>query len=117
VTALYEFTLKPDAAGRIAAVRLRYKDPATKEVLETEETLNRIQVRKTVREASASTRLAASVAQFAEILRGSPHAAGVTLVQVLEQAGAATADLDRPADAVEFLTLVRRAADLQKQPR
>src|SRR6185295_17406333 len=50
-------------------------------------------------------RVAASVAQFAEVLRGSPHATGVTWPQILEQAGAATNDLDRPADAVEFLDL------------
>ena len=114
VTALYEMTLKPDADGRLATVRLRYRVPATQEVLETEETLNRLQVRKAARDASASYRLAASVAQFAEVLRGSPHATGVTTAQILEQAGAASNDLDRPADAVEFLDLVKRAAALSK---
>jgi Ca-activated chloride channel family protein len=114
VTALYEMTLKPEGDARLATVRLRYRVPATQEVLETEETLNRIQLRKTAREASASYRLATSVAQFAEILRESPHAAGVSYAQILEQAGAATNDLDRPADATEFLDLVRRASVLPK---
>ena len=62
----------------------------------------------------ASYRLAASVAQFAEMLRESPDAARVGYAQILEQAGAATNDLDRPADAVEFIDLVRKAAALPK---
>jgi Ca-activated chloride channel family protein len=114
VTALYELSLKPGGEGRVATVRLRYKQPDTQEVIETQESIGRVQVLPTARDASPSYRLAAAVAQFAEILRESPHATGVTLAKVREQASEASADLDRPEDAVEFVELVKRAAALKK---
>ena len=114
VTALYEIKLKPGAEGRLATVRLRYKEPDTKEVVESQESLGRAQVLGSVNAASPSYRLAAAVAQFAEILRSGPRAKSVTLERVLEEASRASADLGRPEDAVEFMDLVKRAAELKK---
>jgi Ca-activated chloride channel family protein len=114
VTALYELALKPEAEGRLATVRLRYKEPGTGEVPEQQESLSRGQVLDSAAKASASWRLASAVAQFAELLRGSPHAANVSLNGVLAQAVQAAADLDGPADALELVELVRKAAELRK---
>jgi Ca-activated chloride channel family protein len=114
VTALYEIKLKPGAEGRLATVRLRYKEPDTKEVVESQESLGRAQVLGSVNAASPSYRLAATVAQFAEILRNGPRAKAVTLEKVLEEASRASADLKHPEDAVEFMELVKRAAELKK---
>jgi Ca-activated chloride channel family protein len=114
VTALYELALKPEGQGRLATVRLRYREPATREVVETQESLGRGQVRANAGAASPSFRLAAAVAQFAEVLRESPHAGGATLARVLAEAEPAVRDLDRPADAAEFLDLVRKAGALRK---
>jgi Ca-activated chloride channel family protein len=114
VTVLYELKLKHGADGRLATVRLRYREPDTKEVVESQESLGRGQVLDSADEASPSYRLAAAVAQFAEILREGPRAKSVGLGRVLEEASRASADLGRPEDAVEFLDLVRRAAQRKK---
>ena len=114
VTALYEIALKPEARGRLATARLRYKEPGTRQVVENHESLGRDQVARDLASASASYRLAAVVAQFAEILKESPHAKGIMFKQVLERAERAAADLRRPEDAVEFVELVRRASELAK---
>jgi len=112
VTALYEISIRPEAQGRLATARLRYREPGSRQVVESQESLGRAQVAGSVWSASPSYRLAAAVAQFAELLRGSPHAKGISFRRILEQAEAAANDLRRPADAVELLGLLRRAESL-----
>jgi Ca-activated chloride channel family protein len=114
VTALYEISIKPEALGRLASVRLRYREPGTRQVVESEQSLGRGQVAVAAWSASPSYRLAAAVAQFAELLRGSPHAKGISFRRVLEEAEAAANALKRPADAVELLALIRRAEELSR---
>ncbi|HEX7898423.1 MAG TPA: von Willebrand factor type A domain-containing protein [Planctomycetota bacterium] len=114
VTALYEIELKPDAPGRLVTVRLRYREPDTKEVVELQESTGRAQVKAAWTEASPQWRLAASVAAFAEILKGNPARRGVSLDAVAETVEQAVKELDRPEDAVEFLGLVKKAAALKK---
>ena len=63
-------------------------------------------------QASASFRLAASVAEFAEILRGSPWAEGSTLAGVLEEAQRVARQLPEDADVAEFVALLQRAVAL-----
>src|SRR6185436_17942143 len=109
VTALYELTLNPKGEGRVASVRLRYKEPDSQKVVETSRTLRSNQVALSAAEGSASLRLAASVAQFAEVLRGSPHAKDKKLDRVREQALEASRDLGNPTEAVEFAELVKKA--------
>ncbi|HLF95119.1 MAG TPA: von Willebrand factor type A domain-containing protein [Planctomycetota bacterium] len=111
VTALYEVRLKAGGEGRLATVRLRYREPDTKEVVESQESLGRGQVLGGIKDATSSYRLAAAVAQFAEVLRGSK---AIKLERVLEEASRASADLGRPEDAVEFVGLVKRAIELRK---
>jgi Ca-activated chloride channel family protein len=110
VTAVYELQLKPDTLGRLATVRIRYKDLALKEVVESQESLGRAQVKALAADGSASWRMAATAAMFAEILRESPRAKGVGWDRVLAEAERAARDLDRPEDAVEFVELVKKAA-------
>ena len=112
VTALYELKLKEGKKGRLATVRLRYREPDTKEQVEPMESISLGQVPDEPGLASPSFRLAASVMQFAEILRQSPLAEGATLEAVMEVARQAVRDLDDPEDAREFLELVRQAAKL-----
>jgi Ca-activated chloride channel family protein len=114
VTALYEVELKPETQGRLATVRIRYKDLALKEVVEAHESLGRAQVKALAVNGSASWRMAATVAMFAEILRGSPRAKGVAWASVLAEAERAARDLDQPEDAKEFVELVKKAAALRK---
>jgi Ca-activated chloride channel family protein len=114
VTALYELALKPDTQGRLAAVRIRYKDIALKQVVEAQESLGRAQVKALAVNGSASWRMAATVAMFAEILRESPRAKGVSWDRVLAEAERAARDLDQPEDAREFVELVKKAAALKR---
>jgi Ca-activated chloride channel homolog len=114
VTALYEVELKPEAPGRLVTVRLRYREPDTKEVVELQESTGRAQVKAAWTDASPQWRLAASVAAFGEILKGSPAVKGVTLDAVAETVEKAVKDLRLPDDAVEFLGLVKKAAALKK---
>jgi len=114
VTALYEVTLKPGGEGRLATARVRYREPGTEEMIETHDSLGRAQVLDAAAKASASYRLAAAVAQFAEVLRENPRVKDVTCKKILEQARPAVADLDRPEDAVEFLRLLEKAGALGK---
>ncbi len=114
VTALYELGLKPDAPGRLATVRIRYKDLALNEVVEAQESLGRAQVKALAADGSASWRMAATAAMFAEILRESPRAKEVSWDRVQAEAERAARDLDRPEDAVEFVELVKKAAALKR---
>jgi Ca-activated chloride channel family protein len=109
VTALYEIALQDDAKGRLAKVSVRYREPDTKEQVEPEESIS---VAEIAAKPSASFRLAACVAQFAELLRKSPHAPAATVTQVLEVATPAVTDLDKLADGAEFLELLKKAAPL-----
>ncbi len=114
VTALYEIELKPVPLGRLVTVRLRYREPATKEVVELQESTGRAQVKAAWTEATPQWRLAASVAAFGEVLRGHPAMKGVGFDAIAETVEKAVSDLGRPEDAVEFLSLVRKAAALQR---
>ena len=71
VTALYEIKLHEDATGQMATVFIRYEDPDTHRVSEINEEIFTIELRETFEDASPEFQLAATVAEFAEILRES----------------------------------------------
>ena len=71
VTALYEIKLHNDAVGKLATVAIRHEDPDTGHVTEVNESIATDALRGTFEEATPTFQLAASVAEFAEILRGS----------------------------------------------
>ena len=71
VTALYEIKLHEDATGQMATVFIRHEDPDTHRVSETDEEIFTTELRDTFEEASSEFQLAATVAEFAEILRES----------------------------------------------
>ncbi len=72
VTALYEIKLHSEGVvGKLATVFIRHEDPDTANVTEVSREIFAIEIKDTFEEASTSYQLAASVAEFAEILRGS----------------------------------------------
>ena len=71
VTALYEIKLHEDASGQLATVFIRHEDPDTHRVSEINEEIFTTELRDTFQEASSEFQLAATVAEFAEILRES----------------------------------------------
>jgi len=114
VTALYEIRLQPDAAGRVATVYMRWKDPDTQEVAEINRKFNTSDMAASSNAAPPRFQLDVVVSECAEILRESYWARGSTLVGVLEQAEVVGRLLPNDADVVEFVELVRKASKLGK---
>ena len=71
VTALYEIKLHEGATGQLATVFIRHEDPDTRRISEINEKISTTQLNKTFEAASSEFQLAATVAEFAEILRES----------------------------------------------
>ena len=71
VTALYEIKLHEGATGQLATVFIRHEDPDTRRISEINEDIFSTQLRDNFEEASAEFQLAATIAEFAEILRES----------------------------------------------
>ena len=71
VTALYEIKLHEGATGQLATVFIRHEDPDTRRISEINEEISTTQLNKTFEVASPEFQLAATVAEFAEILRES----------------------------------------------
>ncbi len=84
VTALYEIKLHEDAAGHLAKVSIRYQDPDTYTVSEISQDISSTELSSMFEEASAGFQLAASIAEFAEILRESYWAQEGSLETVLQ---------------------------------
>ena len=71
VTAFYEIKLHAGATGQLAAVFVRYENPDTHSVSEISENIFTTELKSTFEATSAQFQLAASIAEFAEILRES----------------------------------------------
>ena len=71
VTALYEIKLHEGATGQLATVFIRHEDPDTRHVSEINEKMFSTELKKAFEDASPEFQLAATVAEFAEILRES----------------------------------------------
>jgi len=71
VTALYEIKLHEGTTGQLATVFIRHEDPDTRRISEINEEILTTQLNKTFEAASPEFQLAATVAEFAEILRES----------------------------------------------
>ena len=113
VTALYEIKLQPEAAGRIATVYLRWKDPETQDVTEKSQDFNTNQMAGSFDEANPHFKLAVIVAEYAEILRDSYWAQDNSLDYVLKEAHRISNQLSEDKDVSEFVDLVRRASEMR----
>ena len=82
VTALYEIKLHEGATGKLATVFIRHEDPDTRHVSETNEEIFSIALKAAFEDASPEFQLAATVAEFAEILRESYWAQDGSLAAV-----------------------------------
>ena len=98
----------PDS-GELLTVKLRYKQPTGDVSAKLEFALT--DAGRRFEQASADFKFAAAVAEFAMILRDSPHKGAATLGDVLAWAAAATAHsgADVGGHRGEFLDLVRKA--------
>ena len=108
VTALYEVKLHPDAAGKLATVSIRYADADNHKVSEISEDISMSQLHESFDAAPATFRLAAAVAEFAEILRESYWAKDGSLDLVHQVVKDAFPEVDNE-QVVELMYLVNKA--------
>jgi Ca-activated chloride channel family protein len=111
VTALYEIKLhEEEVVGKLATVFIRHEDPDLGNVTEVSQDILANELKGTFEKASPSFQLAATVAEFAEILRGSYWAQQGSLnavEQTLE--GILPFTHQRTEQQDELITLVREA--------
>ena len=112
VTALYEIKLHEGATGQLATVFIRYEDPDTRRISEISEDIFTTQLKGTFEEASPEFQLAATIAEFAEILRESFWAQEGSL-QTVSQSIEGIAPQIRNERVDELRHLVSRAIRFQ----
>ena len=114
VTALYEvkFAENSNPAETALTVRVRYADPETDEVTEIESSLAQQDFADSFTAATLHFQLAATVAEYAEILRDSYWAKESSLASVSEDANRIANALAQDEDVQEFAGLVGTAVSL-----
>jgi Ca-activated chloride channel family protein len=112
-TALYAVLLKSGAQGRLATVQLRWQDPDTGLVQEINGNVNTFDLAATFEAADPRYQLAATVAQYAEVLRGSPWSAGTSLSTISAYAGQLALRLPADPDVLELAQLTARARQIE----
>ena len=117
VTALYEVLFSEDARPNEAAltVRVRYTDPNTNEAEEISQSMSRREVHEQFSGASVRFQLSATVAEFAEILRGSFWAQEGDMGVVAQEARRIAQLLPEDTAVQEFAGLVGQANLLLEQ--
>ena len=108
VTALYELELASGVAptSLLGTVRIRYRRTDTGKSEEIETPLPAESVLRPAHKASAHFRVAACAAEFAEQLRGSPHAAGGRFQDVADYLRPAALELALDTRVKELLELI-----------
>ena len=114
VTALYEIKLHEDATGQMATVFIRHEDPDTHRVSETDEEIFTTELKRVFEDASPEFQLAATVAEFAEILRESYWARGGSLAAVSQSLEGIAPRIPN-ASVDELMNLVSRANRFKAQ--
>jgi len=118
VTALYEVKLKPEAAGKIATLHLRFRAADTGEIRETVRDLRVSELAPSWEAASPGFHLAALVGELAEVLRGSYWAKDVNLDDLVSRArhtASEMVDSKRAVDVLDFVRMVEATARLKKR--
>ncbi len=115
VTVLYEVKLWKDKPGKIATVYLRYKEPVTRtEVIEENFSISTGELIKSFNRAPYNMKLAACVAQFAEILKKSYWAKDEKLAHIIEIMNTIPKKFRNEKEIKEFIELVKKADKITK---
>ncbi len=115
VTALYELKLWPDKKDTVATTYVRYKHPDNRAVTEFKSSIGKKDLNESFKESSKEFKLAATVAEFAEILRKSYWAKGTSLDKLLERAQQLNREFKDNPDVIELVDLVSKAKKLMKK--
>ena len=115
VTAYLEYELRegvqlPADGRQLALVRLRYKRPGEDQSIERRYEFATNQIASSFGEASPVFRFGAAVAEFAEIVRRSPHSQGARFDDIVTVAQGAR--FNRSPDVQEFIQLVTSAREI-----
>ena len=102
--------------GNIATTYVRYKDAQKDSVTEFKSNFSTKQINHDFAGSSKQFRLAATAAEFAEILRHSYWAKGATLKLVLQQAQKLSQELKDNTDVIELADLISKAEQLMPKP-
>jgi len=114
VTAFYEIEVDENVVsetGLLAEVRIRHKDQYGEASTEYSQGIKMSQIQTDFESASEDLKFAAAVVEFAEVLRGSMHTDGTTMLEVRDLAAANTGS--RP-ERLEFVDLVDIAWNLMQ---
>ena len=115
VTALYELDLTENpSGGNLARVLMRYKEPTADESTEHDFILTADDRNESFEGSTPSLRMAAAVAEFGEILRGSEHSVGQRFADVLNIAETAINEGEVSAIEEELLSLISIAQELSQ---
>ena len=115
VTALYEVEKLPDSTEQVVAtVRVRYRRIDTGKVEEIEQVIREQDVLNTFNASDSRFRLATAVAEFSEILRGSPHAAGSDFDEIAAILRPVSLELDLDSRVQELLRIVNGASGMSR---
>ena len=117
VTALYDVELKDGAEsadGTLGEVRLRWREPEGGETRELNRPIDGATLSRDWGSADRYFRLAATVAEWAEVLRESRFADEVSLRDVASEAEELLDEFDGNVQVNEFVDLARRAARLSR---
>lgn len=107
--AIYAVQFVPGANGRIGTVNLRWQDPDTRRVQEISGTFNTWDLSSSFESAPTHFQLAVVTSQFAELLRGSYWAEGVTYNDLRIWADRLAAQMN-DADVHELASLIRQVS-------
>ena len=110
VTALYELRLHERIDGPIAKVHVRYEDADSQRIFEVDRNFNINDLHQHFESASPRFQLAATVAQYAEVLRESYWAQHTTFNDVRYHADRVGGILRNDPEVTEFARLVSMAA-------
>ena len=112
VTALYELRLHERADGPVAKVHVRYEDPDSRRIYEVDRRFNISDLNEHFESATPRFQLAATVAQYAEVLRRSYWAQHTTFSDVSYHAERVGGILRDDPEVTEFARLVNMAAGI-----
>lgn len=112
VTALYELTPQGDAREPLGTVRVRYRNLENGRIEEIEKPLTAADCVASFERTDRRFQLAVAVAEFAELLRGSPYAEGGDCEAVAKVLRPVALELHLDQRVQELLRLVHAADDL-----
>jgi Ca-activated chloride channel family protein len=113
VTALYEIKFHKDPKSvNLGTIFIRYKDPSSFEVTEISRKIDKKVIENRFEDCSVQFKMAASAAQFAEIMRDSYWARGESLQDVLDVTGVIHKENKSP-ELIELMHLIAKANQLK----